>query len=570
MDLSLIANVVGGLLGGGSSSGSGSGGGAGTWNSPGTDSINIPGTIMGNLQNVASTGKFLQNQARYNNYMTDNYGAAQMASDRYMSMKERIPMSIEYYLTPSEKKEVVLYINPNKINMSTQKVKAKVFTRGGIYFHHYGDDVWTLDITGETGLSQMKGIEALEEVYHYSGTLLKYQNVDVSTVHTNNIASATSGSSRLGGGLFDSILDSTGLNGLAGKAKDYLNNKVLGTFSDVVGGGFGGGITGGIFGEGTKMAGGIGGALIQGIGGAAADSFGQQVYAGAISGITGALTGVGNGNIGGAFKDVASGLGGALKGFSKDVVGNLAADMVLGAFGIGGSTSGSIEKLSTSLNSGIDSIVSLLGGGNKSSGGYTLPNQATQGNFYTMGHMTASQLEQMVSSVQTTNAQRRIDHQQVAARWSDIEDNLTDLYRPRQLFIYFDDRVFIGHFDQFVWTKVATTKSISYTMKFTVTRQVKVGRRSGSSASYSGGSLGGGLKNILTGAGLGMIGGALGGLFGGSSKSAVQSGTSMNSNSGGYLDVGGWSSGRDDYRNVNLYQPANNNWDRFTQGGNFF
>ena len=69
-----------------------------------SESINIPGTIVGTLKDVAATNQYLQNVQRYNNYLTSNYGAAQEASDRYMTLKERIPMSIEYYLTPKEKK----------------------------------------------------------------------------------------------------------------------------------------------------------------------------------------------------------------------------------------------------------------------------------------------------------------------------------------------------------------------------------------------------------------------------------------------------------------------------------
>jgi hypothetical protein len=34
-------------------------------------------------------------------------------------------MSIEYYQTPTEKKEIVMYINPSKMSITTAKVKKK-------------------------------------------------------------------------------------------------------------------------------------------------------------------------------------------------------------------------------------------------------------------------------------------------------------------------------------------------------------------------------------------------------------------------------------------------------------
>ena len=189
--------------------------------------IDLPGTIVGNLKNVQSTQAYIQNFARYNNYLTCNLGMAQMAADRYMSLKERIPMSFEYYATPSQKKEVVMYINPENMSISTAKVKQKVFTRGGIYFHHYGDDIWTMKISGTCGYAQMRGIEALEEIYFNSGTLLKYTNVAADTVHTNKITTATQATNA-------SIQDSLDKLRSSGKVGNYLA-KVFGTIADGLG-----------------------------------------------------------------------------------------------------------------------------------------------------------------------------------------------------------------------------------------------------------------------------------------------------------------------------------------------
>jgi hypothetical protein len=70
-----------------------------------------------------------------------------------------------------------------------------------------------------------------------------------------------------------------------------------------------------------------------------------------------------------------------------------------------------------------------------------------------------------------------IDRDSARANWADIEDQLTDLYRPRQVIIYFDDRVYIGHFDSFNYNRKASTMLIYYDMTFTVTRQVKIDKQ---------------------------------------------------------------------------------------------
>ena len=503
---------------------------------PISEAINIPGTIMGNLAGVSATHSFMQEKARYNNYLTDNYGAAQMASDRYMSLKERIPMSIEYYLTPVEKKEVVLYINPNKINISTQKVKAKVFTRGGIYFHHYGDDVWTLDITGETGMSQMRGIEALEEVYHYSGTLLKYTNVDVTTVHTNNIkAAGNSGSGGANDSILGGILGACGLESIANTAKEYINNKAIGTLGDALGINNTGSIQdtltmgGGFAGTGTGCFGGVkaqqvGNVLTNKISGAAVGQASNSLS------IASMISGIGNAVINPVksskenLNDLTSTLGNIFSGYDKNIIGNIAADAFLGASGYGTTSSNAnigsfLDQLSYSAGAAVDGIATFLSGGNSP---YAMPNQATQGNYYTLGSMTTLDLQRVVNSVQTLNKQRLINKDVVENAVSDINDNLTDMYRPRQVFIYFDDRVFLGHFDQFTWTKVATTMSISYSMKFTITRQIKVSRQNVRVAGTTGGGSTSNLKNVLTGTGLNILGGALGALMSGGGKTNVK------------------------------------------------
>lgn len=104
---------------------------------------------------------------------------AQRISDSLMSMKQRRPMTLEWEQTKGVWTKVTFYINPQRLSVQTQKVKSKVITRGGIAYHHWGDDHWTMSLSGTTGLSGMNGILHLENAYRASGTLLKYKNYKI-------------------------------------------------------------------------------------------------------------------------------------------------------------------------------------------------------------------------------------------------------------------------------------------------------------------------------------------------------------------------------------------------------
>lgn len=96
----------------------------------------------------------------------------------YKSLKQRRPMTMEYFEKPGDTKpkSITLYINPERLQISNQKIVKKQITRGGIFYHHFGADHSTMALNGSTGLSGMAGIKQLEEIYHASGTLLRYNN----------------------------------------------------------------------------------------------------------------------------------------------------------------------------------------------------------------------------------------------------------------------------------------------------------------------------------------------------------------------------------------------------------
>lgn len=129
------------------------------------------------IQQISNTtiGKKSPDAIWQNNDSSNRYYEAQKRADAYKKLKERIPMAIEYMESPGKWKSINMYINPDKLSITNQKVKGKAYTRGGIFYHHWGDDSPIMTLSGTTGLAGMKGIEVLEDIYHASGTLLKYK-----------------------------------------------------------------------------------------------------------------------------------------------------------------------------------------------------------------------------------------------------------------------------------------------------------------------------------------------------------------------------------------------------------
>jgi hypothetical protein len=194
------------------------------------------------------------------------------------------------------------------------------------------------------------------------------------------------------------------------------------------------------------------------------------------------------------FKELQTGMGTT----SSAITSSIAADLVLGLFG-GSARNDNLKSIMTQMNGGtgkmITSVLQMLTGNFTGAKDTAFPMKATSGNYYTLGNMTATELNNVVSTVQSYNAQHTIDHQKAAVNWSDIEDQLTDAYRPRQVIIYFDDRIYIGHFDSFSYNKSAETPLIYYEMQFTVTRQVKVDKPDLTSTTSNGG--GASLQNLF-------------------------------------------------------------------------
>lgn len=102
--------------------------------------------------------------------------------------KERIPMILEYmthevdethwnqegWRKANNRKTITMYINPSRMQFSNQKLTSESVTRGGIFYHHWGDKNMVISLSGDLGLSSMSGVKKLDEVYRMSGVLLRY------------------------------------------------------------------------------------------------------------------------------------------------------------------------------------------------------------------------------------------------------------------------------------------------------------------------------------------------------------------------------------------------------------
>lgn len=151
---------------------------------PFVNSNMIVGMISRNMGQRSDTEEQYQNNDSRNTYYE-----AQKRADMYMKLKDRKLMIFEYLQSKNPEKwvSVTMYINPDKMSIAQQKVKGKQYTRGGIFYHHWGDDHPVMSLSGTTGMSGMKGIEVLENIYHASGTLLRYQEFGPSKYITDTL-----------------------------------------------------------------------------------------------------------------------------------------------------------------------------------------------------------------------------------------------------------------------------------------------------------------------------------------------------------------------------------------------
>lgn len=109
--------------------------------------------------------------------------SAQEYAGAYMMLKQRRRFVFEFYSEQNKLSTVTMYINPENLTINNSKLYQKQVTRGGIFYHHFGNDHPSMQIRGTTGLSGMAGIKQLEDVYNKSGILLAYSNSGARQIH---------------------------------------------------------------------------------------------------------------------------------------------------------------------------------------------------------------------------------------------------------------------------------------------------------------------------------------------------------------------------------------------------
>ena len=344
---------------------------------------------------------------------------AQEKANEYMSAnKERIPMVIEYIASKNgdgeetngggfgkaigkalgvggssgpKRKSITMYINPSRLQFKNNKVIAKQYTRGGIFYHHYGDDNMTISLSGSCGLSGMAGIQKLDEAYRMSGVLLRYGE--------NSSGPVKAASSEL-----NSIMD------------DICKGNIKGALGKAIS-------------SGRNLK-----------------EMGKNMLKETAGGVISAITGRGN------------------NGLQSSKVAGKVASVIAGAVG----------KNGEAINSAAGSLVGVKKG-QKPSALQTLG----IGILTSHANKFADKLLKKVglggsADLLNYDKSNRVYFEDLSDAQSDILDELEDEWRPRQIWIYFEDHVYIGHFNSFNYSRSAESVNIQYDMQFTVLREIIV------------------------------------------------------------------------------------------------
>ena len=361
----------------------------------------IGGTFLSSLlDQVGSDAIAMQEEESWYN-KTGWFGSLQNAQAynmEYMAKnKERIPMIIEYlshslglqagtanWKNGANRISVTMYINPSRLELTNQKIIGKQVTRGGIFYHHWGDDHTLMNISGSLGMSSMSGVKKLDQIYRMSGTLLAYGE--------NN-------SGPISYSADEDFLTALANGDWASVATAVITGKV--GIQDLL-----------------NMA-------------------KKQASGAAIDAITGRSTNGGpqSSAVGGAVTAIL----GSVLGKAGELTGN--ANNVLTG-----------DSQWAKLGNGI--LGNLIGGLGEKLGGKVLKNKRRGALDY---------LEE--------NA---VTWEQAFQGFSDVVDELEDPWRPRLVWIYFENRVYIGHFQSFNYTRDAASVNINYQMSFVIQREIEI------------------------------------------------------------------------------------------------
>lgn len=401
---------------------------------------------------------------------TSPLSEAQRAADNYMLMKQRKPMVIEYYKEKptsinAEKfiESVEMYINPQRLNVQYQKIKGKAITRGGIFYHHWGDDNPIMSLSGTVGYAGMKGIEQLERIYLNSGALLKYGHLDLNKV--NNGAPdkyKPIDLDNISGIISSVIADPSGvatqfaLNGV----EEAINNAKTST---------------------DRKQYNIVKQIILNLKNVTQQSEYQNAYRTISQEIAEEAGTMKTPELGVLYRSAQDKIN-----KNKNLSNINPQTKILMAFDIAVPY---IVPNDKSIWSVIDQneLNAIIKSGEYNTGADNSTLNSLMNNFlgidsgiitktYDIINAQASKLNDYIVEINEANDSWKVDREESFAGWADIADEVFDAYRPRLIFIYFEDRVYLGHFDSFSYSRVAENMLIQYEMRFTVVRQIIMSR----------------------------------------------------------------------------------------------
>ncbi|MFW6014947.1 MAG: hypothetical protein ACOCRK_00755 [bacterium] len=344
---------------------------------------------------------------------------AQLEADERMSKMKRRPMVFEYYLDQENPVSVEMYINPERMQFSAQKVIGKTLTRGGIFYHHWGEDHPILQLSGKTGLSGMKGIQQLQKIYNYSGTLLKYQDVGIN-YGDPNFQPKYEETSR------NEIMEIAKQQNLGASSQVMQSLTSYGTFYGLMKN----------FETSQKN-------LLD------LDDSIQSYFDIYIKLQNYNNNSNNNGQI------------------TRDQLKHRAQEITREEFKDKNLDNTILVNIANEITNAVhnpDPYRNIASNDWEQASSNYMINQKN--------NIKKQRIKQLKETYKELMDYVAIQRDLAAKGWDDIEDEILDEWRPRQVFIYFENRVYIGHFSNFSWNRVAQHPLIQYEIRFTVIREI--------------------------------------------------------------------------------------------------
>lgn len=119
---------------------------------------------------------------------------------------------------------VKMYVNPNRITYSNQKIIPKERTKGGYSLQYLGEDLTSLTIAGTTGSSGIEGINMLYEIYRAEQYAFDSIGLTLSANSSNGIADLAAKSVGALGGVVGQ-----GIGGLLGQGFQNETAQAIGS-----------------------------------------------------------------------------------------------------------------------------------------------------------------------------------------------------------------------------------------------------------------------------------------------------------------------------------------------------